>query len=96
MSANCFESIAQRSILILTFSSFPRVSLSNFFITHLIIRECIHKIVGQVLSVGSPNTCTMEFVEDLERSRAFFARKFDMNVDSEIVEYFCKKTGVLF
>jgi len=38
----------------------------------------------------------MEFVEDLERSRAFFARKFDMNVDSEIVEYFCKKTGVLF
>ena len=51
---------------------------------------------GQVLSVGSPNTCTMEFVEDLERSRAFFARKFDMNVDSEIVEYFCKKTGVLF
>ena len=51
---------------------------------------------GQVLSVGSPNTCTMEFVEDLERSRAFFARKFDMNVDSEIVEYFCKKTGILF
>lgn len=49
---------------------------------------------GQILSVGSPNTCTMEFVEDIEKSGAFFARKFDMNVDAAIIEYFCAKTGL--
>lgn len=50
---------------------------------------------GQILSVGSPNTCMMEFVKDIENSQAFFARKFDLNIDSAIVEYFCTKTGVI-
>lgn len=49
---------------------------------------------GQRLPVGSPNTCTMAFVEEIENSTCFFARKFDSKIDSEIIEYFLKKTGV--
>ncbi|MBQ8258682.1 MAG: hypothetical protein IJY97_03880 [Clostridia bacterium] len=50
---------------------------------------------GQKLTVGSPNTCKMDFLSDIENSNNFFARKFDTNIDKEIVEYFLKKTGVM-
>ena len=49
---------------------------------------------GQTLTVGSPNTCTMDFLEDIESSGAFFSRKFDTRVDAKIIDYFMKKTGV--
>ena len=42
--------------------------------------------------VGGPNTCTMSFLEDIVNSGRFFARKFDMNFDKEIVEYFENNT----
>ena len=49
---------------------------------------------GQKLSVGSPNTCTMSFLDEIEDSGCFFARKFNSEIDSEIIDYFLKKTGV--
>ena len=42
---------------------------------------------GQV-KLGGPNTCAMSFLNDILKSGRFFARKFDMNFDREIVEYF--------
>lgn len=48
---------------------------------------------GQILPIGSPNTCTMDFLHDIEYSGAFFARKFNMSVDSEIINYFLMKTN---
>lgn len=42
-----------------------------------------------------PNTCTMDFVEDIEGSEAFFARKFDIDTDSEIIDYFLQKTDMV-
>lgn len=47
---------------------------------------------GQKLGVGSPNTCDMSFLQEIEQSDAFFARKFDRNHDSDIIDYFMKKT----
>lgn len=41
---------------------------------------------------GSPSICEMQYVTQIENSGAFFARKFDSRVDSEIIEYFLKKT----
>lgn len=49
---------------------------------------------GQKLGVGSPNTCDMSFLQQIEQSDAFFARKFDCNHDSDIIDYFMKKTCV--
>ena len=47
---------------------------------------------GQKRSVGAPNTCAMSFLHDIESSDRFFARKFDMAYDPEIVDYFIEKT----
>lgn len=44
---------------------------------------------------GGPNICTMDYVEEIEKSGAFFARKFDKEIDSSIVDYFCNKTKAL-
>lgn len=44
---------------------------------------------------GGPNICTMDFVEEIEELGAFFARKFDRDVDSSIINYFCNKTEAL-
>ena len=41
---------------------------------------------------GSPSICEMQYVNQIESSGAFFARKFDSRVDSAIIEYFLKKT----
>lgn len=49
---------------------------------------------GQVRSVGAPNTCTMDFIDEINNSGAFFARKFDKKIDSAIVDYFCNKTSL--
>lgn len=38
-----------------------------------------------------PPLLTMENIYEIESSNAYFARKFDMVVDSEVVEYFHKK-----
>lgn len=46
---------------------------------------------GQKRSVGGPNTCSMDFVNEIEKSGNFFARKFDSNFDEEIVKYFENK-----
>lgn len=43
---------------------------------------------GQVRSVGAPNTCTMDFIDEINNSGAFFARKFDKKIDSAIVDYY--------
>lgn len=40
---------------------------------------------------GSPHLFTMKDVEKLENSENFYARKFDVNVDEEIVKYITKK-----
>ena len=47
---------------------------------------------GQELGAGSPNTCDMSFLQEIEQSNAFFARKFDRKHDSEIIDYFMQKT----
>lgn len=47
---------------------------------------------GQKLGSGSPNICDMSFVDEIEQSNAFFARKFDYKHDSAIIDYFMKKT----
>ena len=49
---------------------------------------------GQKCSVGAPNTCSMDFLQEIEMSNCFFARKFDFHYDSEIVEYYLNKCGV--
>lgn len=41
---------------------------------------------------GSPSICEMEYVNDIENSGAFFARKFDSRVDYAVIEYFLNKT----
>lgn len=48
---------------------------------------------GQILSPGSPNTIKMDFLSEIELSGKFFARKFDANVDRDVIDYFKKKTG---
>lgn len=46
---------------------------------------------GAERSVGGPNTLSMDFLEDIEKSDRFFARKFDVYHDSEIVKYLEEK-----
>ena len=48
---------------------------------------------GQKQRPGSPNTLQMDFVDDIEASDAFFARKFDPKTDLQVIEYFLRKTG---
>lgn len=48
---------------------------------------------GQKLAVGAPNTCCMDFLDEIEKSSAFFARKFDLHYDKEIVEYYLEKAS---
>ena len=43
-------------------------------------------------NVGSPKTMKMVDIEKIRKSGAFFARKFDMSVDNEVVEYYIKHT----
>lgn len=50
---------------------------------------------AQKKHAGGPNICTMDFVEEIEELGAFFARKFDRDVDSSIINYFCNKTEAL-
>ena len=50
-------------------------------------------IVHDRKNVGSPKTMTMEDIETIEQSGAFFARKFDTNVDSRVVSYFLEYTS---
>lgn len=40
---------------------------------------------------GNPYVYTLQDKEILEKSNCFFARKFDLNIDSQIVEYLYKK-----
>lgn len=49
------------------------------------------KDVGGQKSIGGPNTLSMNFIDDMEKSGRFFARKFDLNYDSQIVTYFEEK-----
>ena len=49
---------------------------------------------GQKLTIGSPNTCAMSFLADIEQSQMFFARKFDAKYDSAIVDYFLDKCTI--
>ncbi|MCQ2485153.1 MAG: beta-1,6-N-acetylglucosaminyltransferase [Clostridia bacterium] len=46
---------------------------------------------GAERSVGGPNTLSMDFLEDIEKSDRFFARKFDIYHDSKIVKYLEEK-----
>lgn len=55
------------------------------------LRFVDHRTPGKNKAVGSPNICTMEYLPLLERSQLFFARKFDMDIDKKVVEYFVKK-----
>ncbi|WP_316569191.1 beta-1,6-N-acetylglucosaminyltransferase [Neobacillus sp. YIM B06451] len=40
---------------------------------------------------NSPQNLTMEDVQSIEKSNCYFARKFDENIDSEIIQYFTEK-----
>ena len=42
---------------------------------------------GQKRSIGGPSTIAMSFVDEIINSGKFFARKFDLNFDKEVVEY---------
>ena len=42
-------------------------------------------------NVGSPKTIRMEDIERIKGTGAFFARKFDLNVDREVIEYYLKR-----
>lgn len=55
------------------------------------LRFADHRTKSKNKAVGSPNICTMEYVPLLERTGLFFARKFDMDVDRSVVEYFANK-----
>lgn len=61
--------------------------------THNILMYIDWENRGQEKHAGGPNTCTMDYVEKIEKSGAFFARKFDKTIDPIIVEYFCNKTN---
>ena len=56
------------------------------------LRFADHRTKGKNKAVGSPNICTMEYVPLIERTGLFFARKFDMDIDRNVVEYFSKKS----
>ena len=42
---------------------------------------------------GSPQTLTIHDKDDLLKSDAFFARKFDSKIDNKVIDYFVKKNG---
>ena len=46
---------------------------------------------GQKKPIGAPNICTMEFLDEIEESKQFFARKFDSEFDKKIIDYFVNK-----
>ncbi|MBQ7999879.1 MAG: hypothetical protein IJ298_01515 [Ruminococcus sp.] len=48
---------------------------------------------GQDLPPGSPNTCSMSFLDDIIASKKFFARKFSLAYDRKIIEYFLDTCG---
>lgn len=43
---------------------------------------------GKTDGVGGPIIYTKDYIELLENTKEFFARKFDLNYDKEVVEYF--------
>lgn len=47
---------------------------------------------GQKNGSGSPNNMSMDFLDEIEKSGMFFARKFNADFDSKIIEYFLDKT----
>lgn len=49
---------------------------------------------GQKNTPGSPNTMRYSFKNEIEESGMFFARKFDFNLDKEVINYFLQKSGV--
>lgn len=55
------------------------------------LRFVDHRTSNAKRNPGSPNICTMDYLPLLERTQSFFARKFDMDVDRKIVEYFVNK-----
>ncbi|MBE5892153.1 MAG: hypothetical protein E7286_02095 [Lachnospiraceae bacterium] len=57
------------------------------------LRFIDHRERGRKREVGSPNICTMDMLGVIERSQLFFARKFDEDVDAEIIAYYVKKCG---
>ena len=48
-------------------------------------------VAGKTDGVGGPIIYTKDYIELLEDTNGFFARKFDLNYDKEIVEYFESK-----
>lgn len=63
--------------------------------THNILMYINWEKRGQNKHAGAPNICTMNYLEEIEKSNAFFARKFDKEIDSSIIDYFCNKTKSL-
>jgi len=64
-----------------------------------VIPECKHEIIwnnpGEPLSASAhPNVLTMREHQVLRRSGAFFARKFDKDVDQTILRVLAKRVGV--
>lgn len=51
-------------------------------------------IYGQKDS-GSPKTITMDDVERIKNSGAYFARKFDISIDQAVVDYYLKRTSYM-
>ena len=47
---------------------------------------------GQKNGSGSPNNKSMNFLSEIENSGMFFARKFNPDFDSEVIQYFLNKT----
>lgn len=47
---------------------------------------------GQKNGSGSPNNMSMNFLSEIENSGMFFARKFNPDFDSEVIQYFLNKT----
>lgn len=55
------------------------------------LRFADHRTKSANRNPGSPNVCTITYLPILERTQAFFARKFDIDIDKDIVEYFVEK-----
>ena len=54
------------------------------------------RYIDRIRCVGaSPHTFTMDDRESIDSSKMLFARKFDENVDSEIIEYVFKKYNTI-
>ena len=66
---------------------------------HTVVPESKHEIIwcdpGEpIRTTAHPNILTMRYKRHLERSRAFFARKFDRDVDEDILQVLAKRVGM--